>query len=309
MRTIRTNTPRHLRVMNPLPMRLTARDVQVLKAVHDYRVLSREQIQRLLFPSQNTTNYRLQRLYQHGFLDRRWRPVEYGQGMGQAIYLSRKKGINILAQHLTVSPEHLHHQSTSRTARSPFLEHTLQVNDVCIAFALAVQRAGYQIERWLREDELRAAREYVYMTTNSGTPRQVAIIPDSYLALRLGDRRAHFLLEIDRSTETSGRWVHRVQAYLAYIASGQYSRRFGTNSLRILVITTSQERLANLLHATEKAGGGSVFWFTTLELAQSGAVLTEPIWQVVGQEGMSKLIADSSRERRTGELENPTPSV
>ncbi|MHB1357696.1 MAG: replication-relaxation family protein [Anaerolineae bacterium] len=303
MGTKRTNTPRHLRVVNPAKMRLTARDIQVLQAVHDYRVLSREQIQRLLFPSQNTTNYRLQRLYQHGFLDRRWRPVEYGQGMGQAIYLSTKRGVNILAQHLTVHPEHLHHQSTSRTARSPFLEHTLQVNDVCIAFALAVQDAGYRIERWIREDELRAAREYVYLSTTSGTPRQVAIIPDAYLVLRFGDRRAHFLLEIDRATETSGRWAHRVQAYLAYIASGQYSRRFGTTSLRILVITTSRERMANLLRATEEAGGGSVFWFTTLELAQSGDVLTEPIWQVVGQEGMIKLIVGSPRGQKAEELE------
>ena len=306
MGTIRTNTPRHLRVVNPLPMRLTARDIKVLQAVHDYRVLSREQIQRLLFPSQNTTNYRLQRLYQHGFLERRWRSVEYGQGMGQAIYLSTKKGANILTQHLTVSQERLHHQSISRTVRSPFLEHTLRVNDVCIAFALAVQDAGYRIERWLRDDELRAAREYVYMTANSGTSHQVAIIPDAYLALGLIDRRAHFLLEIDRATETSGRWAHRVQAYQAYIASGQYSRRFGTTSLRILVITTSRERLTNLRHATEEVGGGSIFWFTTLELAQFGAVLAEPIWQVAGQDGMIKLIKGSSRERKTGELQDPS---
>lgn len=309
MGTIRTNTPRHLRVVNPLPMRLTARDIKVLKAVHDYRVLSREQIQRLLFPSQNTANYRLQRLYQHGFLDRRWRPVEYGQGMGQAIYLSTKKGANILAQHLTVSPERLHHQPTSRTVRSPFLEHTLRVNDVCIAFVLAAQRASYRIERWLREDELRAAREYVYMTTTSGTPRQVAIIPDAYLALRLGDRRAHFLLEIDRATETSGRWAHRVQAYLAYIANGQYSRRFGTTSLRILVITTSRERLANLLGATEAVGGGALFWFTTLGLVQPETVLTAPIWHVAGQEGMIKLIADNTNGRESGKLEDISPSI
>lgn len=48
---------------------------------------------------------------------------------------------------------------TYSTARSPFLEHTLRVNDVCIAFALAVQNTGYRIDKWLREDELRAARD------------------------------------------------------------------------------------------------------------------------------------------------------
>lgn len=124
------------------------------------------------------------------------------------------------------------------------------MNKACIAFVLDSQRGGYSIEGWIREDELKAAGEYVYFSTILEIPRQMLIIPDAYLALTLGDRRAHFLLEVDRATEASGRWGQRVQAYVAYIASGQYSRRFGTTSLRILVITTSRERLANFQRAT-----------------------------------------------------------
>ena len=278
-------------------MRLTARDVQVLEAVRDYRVLRRDQIQSLLFPSRNTANYRLQRLYQHGFLERRWCPVEYGQGTGQALYLLAKKGGGALAQHLAAAPERQHDHSAWRTVRSPFLEHTLRVNDVCIAFARAVQESGYRIERWLREDELRAAREYAYLTSASGTPRKVAIIPDASLVLNLGDRRAHVLLEVDRATETSGRWAQRVCAYLAYIASGQYRRCFGTSSLRILVITTSPERLANLKRATEQAGGQSLFWFTAVSQTSPGSILAEPIWQVAGRKGMYPLVAGSPQAR------------
>jgi hypothetical protein len=264
-------------------MRLTARDVQVLRAVHDYRVLRREQIQWLLFPSQNTANDRLQRLYQHGFLERRWCPVEYGQGMGQAIYLLARRGADALSEHFGMPPESLRCPEAWRAMRSPFLEHTMQVNDVCIAFALAVQKRGYRIERWLREDELRAAREYAYLTTTSGILHKVAIIPDACLVFHLGDRRAHVLLEVDRATETNRRWAQRVCAYLAYIASGQYTRCFGTTSLRIPVITTSPERLANLRRATEQAGGGAVFWFTTLAQATPEAILAAPIWQVAGR--------------------------
>ena len=212
--------PRHRRVTNPPRMRLTARDMAVILTVCDYRVLRRDQIQRLLFPSQNTANYRLQRLFQHGFLERRWRAVEYGQNPGQAIYVLGKKGVDLLAKSVDVAYRIVIRRGVSHTVQSPFLQYALSVNEVRIAFSLGTRSVGYSIERWMREDELKAAGEYVYSSTTSGIPRQMAIIPDAYLALHLGDRRAHFLLELDRGTETNGRWTHRVQAYLAYIASG-----------------------------------------------------------------------------------------
>jgi len=71
----------------PPPMRLTPRDVALVTAIHAHRVLRRDQVQRLLFPSKNTTNERLKRLYQHGYLARRRLSVEYGLGSSQALYL------------------------------------------------------------------------------------------------------------------------------------------------------------------------------------------------------------------------------
>jgi hypothetical protein len=290
-------------------MRLTARDVQVILAVRDHRALRIDQIERLFFPSRNTTNYRLQRLYQHGFLERRWRAVEYGRGMGQAIYLLGKRGAELAAQKQGGHTQTPGRRGVSHTVHSPFLEHALLVNDVRIALSLGAQKAGYAAERWVREDELRVAREYVYSSTASGPQRQVAIIPDAYAVLNLGDRRAHFLLEVDRATETSGRWAQRVRAYLAYIASGQYARRFGTTSLRILVITTSPERLANLKCATERVDGRSLFWFTILDMAKPETILTEPIWQVAGQERVSALVPSSLHGQQTGKLEILSPSI
>jgi hypothetical protein len=48
-------------------------------------VLRRDQIQRLYFPSRNTANERLKRLYHHGYLARRWLAMEQGQGSSQAL--------------------------------------------------------------------------------------------------------------------------------------------------------------------------------------------------------------------------------
>jgi len=272
-------------------------------------VLRTDQIQRLFFSSRNTANYRLQRLYQHGFLERRWRAVEYGQGMGQAVYLLGKRGADLV---LRKSPKHIRvsgWRKASHAVRSPFLDHTLLVNDVRIAFALAARHAGYDVEKWAREDELKATREYVYTSTASGVRRKMAIIPDAYFALNLGDRRAHFLLEVDRATETNSRWSQRVQAYLAYVASGQYARRFGTTSLRILVVTTSPERLGSLKRATERVGGHSLFWLTTLDRASPEAVLGQTIWYVAGQEETCPLVSNPSQGMPGHRLEPSSPKL
>lgn len=60
--------PRNRRADEPPPMRLMERDIEILKAVHDFRIMRGDQLQALYFGSQSTALYRLSRLYQHGFL-------------------------------------------------------------------------------------------------------------------------------------------------------------------------------------------------------------------------------------------------
>jgi hypothetical protein len=295
--------PRHRRVTNPPRMHLTARDMEVILAVRDFRVLRRDQIQRLYFPSQNTANYRLQRLYQHGYVERRWRPVEFGEGTGQALYLLGRRAIQLLAQDATDAGRLTRRRGASHTLRSPFLQHTLAVNDVRVAFSLCAQREGYGIKKWVTEDGLKGASEDICSDTTSGTSHQGAMIADAYFVMQLGDRRAHFLLEVDRATETSRRWARRVGAYLAYTASGEYTRRFGTTSLRILVVTTTSQRLENLKRATEQAGASSLFWFTTLERVRADTVVTGAIWRVAGHAGVTALMPRTLPHKQAAESE------
>ena len=97
-------------------------------------------------------------------------------------------------------------------------------------------------------------------------------------------------MEADRATVSNRRWTQRVSAYSEYVRSGQYTRRYGAHSLRVLTVTTGAKRLANLKRATEGAGGGPMFWFATLGEAMASAVLRQPIWQVAGQEGVRPLL-------------------
>ncbi len=118
-------------------MRLTPRDIALVDAIYRYRVLRRDQAQQLFFPSKNTANQRLKLLHQHGFLARRRLPVEYGQGSGQALYLLGGRGAALVAAQLGVDVAEIGWRRTHNHVSSPFLEHTLMVNDIRLAVEAA----------------------------------------------------------------------------------------------------------------------------------------------------------------------------
>jgi len=274
-------------------MRLTPRDIALVDAIYRYRVLRRDQAQQLFFPSKNTANQRLKLLHQHGFLARRRLPVEYGQGSGQALYLLGGRGAGLVATQLGVDVTEIGWRRTHNHVSSPFLEHTLMVNDVRLAVEAAASQQGYQIETWLREEELKVAPDRVWVEIQARQRRRIAIVPDAYFRLSTVGRRACFFLEADRATETQGRWAQKIRAYLAYVHSGAYLRRYGSRSLRILTVTTGEKRVMNLLRTTAKIcqpREQGLFWFTSLEHVAQDTVLDAPIWRVVGMEGLIHLI-------------------
>jgi hypothetical protein len=80
---------------------------------------------------------------------------------------------------------------------------------------------------------------------------------------------------------TNRRWALRIQAYIAYRLGGRFQARYGVLSFRVLTVTTTGRRLANLLATTRRAGGGGIFWFTTFDLLTSQLPLS-PIWSAAG---------------------------
>jgi hypothetical protein len=276
-------------------VRLTRRDVAVIVSIHQHRVLRRDQIQRLLFPSKNTANERLKLLHQHGYLARHRLPVEEGQGSSQYLYMLSTRGAQLVAERLGVDIADIGWKRTQNHVSSPFLEHTLMVNDVRIAVELAARRRRYRLGCWTTEDELKRSPDRVQIEPERGHPRRVTLVPDAYFCLAFGQRRARFFLEADRATVPNRRWAQKILAYLAYVRSGAYARRYGGNSLRVLTVTTSEKRMCNLMRTTAKAcgdaNGARMFWFTWMERVTDATVLSAPIWHVPGQEEPARLIS------------------
>src|SRR5712692_6810102 len=290
--------PRFKRVSEPPHMVMTERDKEILRQVYFFRLMTREQIERLLFPPDNGHDHptktskarlRLKLLYQHGYLERIPTPIAPGHWAWRPVYRLCRKGAELVAQELGTTTSNLpywgkgddkDHRQTEISLL--FLNHALETNDVRIAVIQATLAKGYIVEQWLDDTELKRqeVKDFVTVSSEAGHRTKVPIIPDAYFVLHLGNQRAHFFLELDRATMSNKRWKRRILAYKKYVESGKYHERYKTNSLRILTVTTTPQRLDNLKHTTANAGGDDLFWFTTLSEATTNDVLSSPIWRL-----------------------------
>lgn len=139
--------------------------------------------------------------------------------------------------------------------------------------------------------------DQVSVTSPGGAVQKVAIVPDGYFLLQVGQSRYRHFVELDRGTETAaaaqwGRkdWTRKVPGYLAYLHSGAFGDRYKARSFRVLTVTTSPARLATLKRVTEEAGGKTIFWFGTLSQLSPATMLTEAIWQVASTPDLHALV-------------------
>lgn len=262
-------------------MVLTARDCQVMKAVNDFRALKATHIQALFFPSLATAQYRLVRLFQHGYLNRQYVDVPTGSSVNTPpLYTLAPRGAQTLTD--VYSYEHQDIHVPKKAFAWNYVAHLLAVNDIRIAVMLAAAAQAWSIEQWEAEHVFRAAPDYVTITAPNGRKGEKPVLPDGYFRLATPQGRAHFFLEVDRGREAESAFRPQIEVYEAYTASGQYQARYSQKSLRILVVTTSANRLNNLMKVTAKAGGDAKYWFTTFSQVSQVTVLTIPIWQRIG---------------------------
>jgi hypothetical protein len=81
-----------------------------------------------------------------------------------------------------------------------------------------------------------------------------------------------------------------VKGYIEYIRTKKYQERYKTSSLRVLVVTTTKERLKNLMNTTQSVNGASFFWFTTFKEANYNDVLIRCIWSLPGRDDKISLL-------------------
>lgn len=285
------------------PLRLRHRDVEIIHAVALMRCLTTVQIEELFFrrpigDSADTAGLRdgprkintrcqrrLQQLFHHGYLYRDELPQRLSEGRRPLVYFLDEAGMQLLADEGVDSEW----DPAMNDVGHPFIEHTLATNDIRVAMTIAAASSGYAITKWIDDSTLKSrhTKDYVKLQGPQGGTARVAIVPDGYCRIDVGEHVAHFFIEADRGTVVgrSARWERRdfsrkVRAFNAYIATGKFERRYGGRGVRILVVTTGKTRLANLKQVIESAGGKRRYWLTTFDDISPATVLTEPIWRV-----------------------------
>lgn len=278
-------------------MRLTKRDVQIVQTVSTYRLLSSTQIEALLFQSdkprgrQSSCQRRLQLLYHHGYLDRLRMPVILGEGRFPHVYVLDQTGATLVAATLGIDRAEVGWRPHHNLLESPFIFHTLAINDVRVVVTLLAQKGHFEVVEWIDEASFRATKEKVPFRMRG--VQVVRNYPDGYFRLTLPHQTqtAHFFLEVDQGTMSLTRWKEKVQAYAEFRARGLAQHHFDTRNFRVLAVTTTTQRLSNLKRASEQAGADHFFWFTTqaqVDIWNPGQLL-QPIWSVATQDSYQVL--------------------
>ena len=259
------------RMVGAVPHVLTDRDMAIVAAVSEYRLLSRSQIQRLLgFGAVTRVNFRLQKLFHNGYLRRHYLPML--KGSSQAIYALDTAGIPVAAERLGRDTKNLWRP---KALHPFFFAHQLAVNDVRIAFELAARtHDNHQLVQWLPEEE--AYDRFFF----AGYWR--SLTPDAFLRYRVGRQVLSAFVEVDRGTMPNRRFKEKVERYFAYDISDRYAERHKGQRFRVLVVAPSPARLANLKHTAAQVAQ-RYFWFTSLpDLKEKGPLA--PVWEVVVKE-------------------------
>jgi len=271
--------PRYKKAKNPPPMRLTERDKRVIEWVYLFRFLTRDQIKLLEFENASITacQRRLSLLYHNKYLSAIQKPTHAGYGSSKRVYCLSQRGKEVISfMHDSMDPKNIKWNKKNNQVEIYFLEHTLAVNDVRVAFTISARSLRYKLN-WIPEWDLKTLKEKVRDPENPG--KTLAVTPDGYFILKGEGKEARFFIEADRATETNRRWKDKIRGYVEYIKTGQYYKRYNAESLRVLTITTTQERLKNLYATTNSVKGASFFWFTDKEKLKNINVIKDKIWR------------------------------
>ena len=291
IKKIKTRLPRYKKAKTPPPMRLTDRDKRIIEAVYQLRFLTRDQIKKLEFEEGSMTacQRRLSLLFHNGYLSAIQKPIPIGYGSSKRVYCLSKKGADLIS-HLYGEKEarEINWNKKRNQVENFFIEHTLAINNVRIAFLKAVLETEDYDLFWFNEKEVKAWKEKIDDPENSG--KTIAITPDAFLYLLGQEKKAYYFLEVDRATESNRRWQDKIRGYVEYVKSGKYQARFKTSALRVLTITTSKERMANLIKTTQSVENAYFFLFATFDQIKERNIVFDPIWQSMDKKDLTSLL-------------------
>lgn len=284
--TVQPRAGRFSRRADPKPIALTARDLNHLARVARHRFLTSAQLAALDGGSQQNVVRSLRALFDHGYLDR---PASHLvmvplQGTRPLVYALGQRGARALRAHGHLVDDRVDWTEKNKRAGAIFIEHTLAVADFFTGLEVACHARGDIA--LLREEEVlscapeatRKAREPLRFAVDKavmGRRQRFSVVPDGLFGLRFADDSAsYFMLEVDRGTipitrsdvKGSAAWqksiTYKLATYWEGWKAGRHVEQFGLKQMRVLMLTSSEERMDNMLAVVDELtqGRGSAFF-------------------------------------------------
>jgi hypothetical protein len=279
--------PRYKRAPREVNFALTKRDLEILKTVRDFRLLTSAHVQALADGSNQGVLRRLQKLYHAGLLDRLSpQRTHYGEGSAKMIYAVTNQGVRMLQKEgLITDPTTTDWNFQNKTLHDLSIHHTLLIAHIRTVLTAACKTQSTTRLLFWREGP--ATQDAIEVALPEGYTR-LPIAPDAYFALEDAKGRTYYFLEADRGTMTVKRFRLKLKAYDAYWRARKHHDKFSIKHFRVLSVTQSAERHKHLVSCvTEDADlreHARMFLFTTEEQfpLDRPATTFEPIWTVAG---------------------------
>ncbi len=250
----------------------------IIRHVAAHRFLRSTHIVSLLNRPSKKVLERLAALYHNGYLDRPRAQLDYYATAGSAplVYALGNKGAAFLAQQDGSKQPKVDWTWKNREAGRVFIEHTLLIADLMVPIEIATRRAE-NISLIDTAHILRGASPSTQKAKNPlalpahvahlGMRYDLSLIPDKVFGLDYLDarKRSYFFVEADRGTmpvtRSHPRQTSFQQKLLGYLAGSRpnntHAQHFGIGNFRVLTITTTRERIANMVAALKAVTNGT----------------------------------------------------
>jgi hypothetical protein len=285
------------RPAQPRALRITDRDLEILRNLSRLRLASIAQLAALDGGSEQNVSRSLLALWENGYAERMLGQVESRlliKGSYPTIYGLTRKGAWLLRKNgYEVRRRLLYEIDKQRDAGWRFIEHRVEITAFMVSLQLAARGrsdVGVLDRREILQDAPKTRRDRRARLTAKvridGALKTHSVDPDDLFGLRFfeTEEESYFLFERDRGEMPVHRRKSKDQTYYAkkmliyYEANrvGEHVRELGIPNFRMATVTTTPERVAQMIDAQQdmtNGRGSNMFLFTDeASLGESNAL-------------------------------------
>ncbi len=182
------------------PLKLTSRDLELIRDVAEFRFLNTDQLLALHEGGRRNLKQRLSLLFQHGYLDRPKVQKTAHLVSSHIVYSLDRKGVDALSGNAD-EREGILRRVREVQHTSALVAHALMISQFRICLMLALkQRPDVKLTRWVQGNDLK-----VLLRHRGENP---SLVPDAFFVLETAEFKHPCCLEADRATMTEERFTN-----------------------------------------------------------------------------------------------------